>query len=137
MKKNDQAYSSWDANDLRYFRNKLNLTQAQMGEKLGLMPRMYRYYEGGQSPISKIMEYAVRYFAGKGEKSQISTKLSKELQELSKFDRERMTKLRDAIEKTVESGTEDSLEGQRGYIFRILNQTLKEFDIVLSKKNFT
>ena len=48
-----------------------------------------------------------------------------------------MTKLRDAIEKTVESSTEDSLEGQRGYIFRILNQTLKEFDIVLSKKNFT
>tara|TARA_R110000824_G_C15160872_1_gene671895 strand:+ start:933 stop:1346 length:414 start_codon:yes stop_codon:yes gene_type:complete len=137
MKKNDQAYSSWGADDLRYFRNKLNLTQAQMGEKLGLMPRMYRYYEGGQSPISKIMEYAVRYFAGKGEKSQISTKLSKELQELSKFDRERMTKLRDVIEKTVQSSPDDSLEGQKGYIFRILNQTLKEFDIVLSKKNFT
>ena len=25
MKKNDQAYSSWGADDLRYFRNKLNV----------------------------------------------------------------------------------------------------------------
>ena len=61
----------------------------------------------------------------------------KELENLSNFDKERMTKLRDAIESLVINGSESYPKGGKewdnDYIRRVLSQTLKEFDIVLSK----
>ena len=36
-----------------------------MGETLGVSPRMYRYYESGRTPISKAMEFAMKYLVEK------------------------------------------------------------------------
>jgi hypothetical protein len=83
---------------------------------------------------SKYLEYAVRWIV---EKSNLSRETKKELENLSNFDKERMTKLRDAIESLVINGSESYPKGGKewdnDYIRRVLSQTLKEFDIVLSK----
>ena len=118
------AYSEWDSSDLRDVRTEIGKTQAKMADVLGISARMYRYYENGRTPISKPMEYAMKYL------SQISQETRKEMENLSKFEYERMVKLRDAIEVALL----EPIKGNQGdHIKRILNQALKEFDMVLSK----
>ena len=118
------AYSEWDSSDLRDVRTEIGKTQAKMADILGISARMYRYYENGRTPISKPMEYAMKYL------SQISQETRKEMENLSKFEYERMVKLRDAIEVALD----EPIQGNQGdHIKRILNQALKEFDMVLSK----
>jgi transcriptional regulator with XRE-family HTH domain len=125
------AYSTWDVSELRRKREYVGVTQAKMAEILGISARMYRYYESGRTPISKPMEYAMEYLVYK---SQISHGTRKEMEDLSEFEYERMVKLRDAIEKALgEEYFKNFLTSQESYIKRILTQTLKEFDIVLSK----
>lgn len=118
------AYSDWCSSDLRNVRTKIGKTQAKMAEVLGISARMYRYYENGRTPISKPMEYAMRYL------SEISQKTRKEMENLSQFEYDRVVKLRNAVEEALEEPIDSS---QSDYIRRILNQTLKEFDMVLSK----
>ncbi len=126
MQKNNRklAYSDWDSSDLRSKREEIGKTQSKMAEILGISARMYRYYENGRTPISKPMEYAMRYL------SQISQQTRKEMEKLSQFEYDRVVKLRNAVEKALDEPIDNS---QDDYIRRILNQTLKEFDMVLSK----
>jgi len=118
------AYSKWDSSDLRSKREEIGETQSKIAEILGISARMYRYYENGRTPISKPMEYAMRYL------SEISQKTRKEIENLSQFEYDRVVKLRNAVEEALEEPIDSS---QSDYIRRILNQTLKEFDMVLSK----
>tara|TARA_X000001382_G_scaffold62335_2_gene42994 strand:- start:242 stop:628 length:387 start_codon:yes stop_codon:yes gene_type:complete len=118
------AYSKWDSSDLRSKREEIGETQSKIAEILGISARMYRYYENGRTPISKPMEYAMRYL------SEISQKTRKEMENLSQFEYDRVVKLRNAVEEALEEPIDSS---QSDYIRRILNQTLKEFDMVLSK----
>jgi len=120
------AYSEWDSSDLRDVRTEIGETQAKMADILGISARMYRYYENGRTPISKPMEYAMKYL------SQISQETRKEMENLSKFEYERMVKLRDAIEKAMDEPLPLN-NRQNEHIKRILTQALKEFDMVLSK----
>ena len=126
MQKNNKklAYSKWGSSDLRNVRTEIGKTQAKMAEVLGISARMYRYYENGRTPISKPMEYAIKYL------SQLSQETRQEMENLSNFEYERMVRLRDAIEKALDEPIEGS---QSDHVRRILNQTLKEFDMVLSK----
>jgi transcriptional regulator with XRE-family HTH domain len=126
MQKNNKklAYSDWDSSDLRSKREEIGKTQSKMAEILGISARMYRYYENGRTPISKPMEYAMRYL------SQISQQTRKEMEDLSQFEYDRVVRLRNAVEKALDEPIDNS---QDDYIRRILNQTLKEFDMVLSK----
>ena len=128
MQKNNKklAYSEWDSSDLRDVRTEIGETQAKMADILGISARMYRYYENGRTPISKPMEYAMKYL------SQISQETRKEMENLSKFEYERMVKLRDAIEKAMDEPLPLN-NIQNEHIKRILTQALKEFDMVLSK----
>jgi transcriptional regulator with XRE-family HTH domain len=118
------AYSKWDSSDLRSKREEIGETQSKIAEILGISARMYRYYENGRTPISKPMEYAMRYL------SEISQKTRKEMENLSQFEYDRVVKLRNAVKEALEEPIDSS---QSDYIRRILNQTLKEFDMVLSK----
>ena len=118
------AYSKWDSSDLRSKREEIGETQSKIAEILGISARMYRYYENRRAPISKPMEYAMRYL------SEISQKTRKEMENLSQFEYDRVVKLRNAVEEALEEPIDSS---QSDYIRRILNQTLKEFDMVLSK----
>ena len=124
------AYSMWQPQDLRDIRSDIGVTQAKMAEMLGISARMYRYYENGRTPISKPMEYAMEYLS---KTSQISSKLRTELTHLSKFEYDRISKLRNAIETSLDHEMFEDMNGQTPHIKRILTQTLKEFDIVLSK----
>tara|TARA_R110002020_G_scaffold84093_7_gene208607 strand:- start:627 stop:1016 length:390 start_codon:yes stop_codon:yes gene_type:complete len=126
MQKNNKkiAYSKWDSSDLRSKREEIGETQSKIAEILGISARMYRYYENGRTPISKPMEYAMRYL------SEISQKTRKEMENLSQFEYDRVVKLRNAVKEALEEPIDSS---QSDYIRRILNQTLKEFDMVLSK----
>ena len=126
MQKNNKklAYSDWDSSDLRSKREEIGKTQSKMAEVLGISARMYRYYENGRTPISKPMEYAMRYL------SQISQQTRKEMEKLSQFEYDRVVRLRNAVEKALDEPIDNN---QDDYIRRILNQTLKEFDMVLSK----
>lgn len=126
MQKNNKkiAYSKWDSSDLRSKREEIGETQSKIAEILGISARMYRYYENGRTPISKPMEYAMRYL------SEISQKTRKEMENLSQFEYDRVVKLRNAVKEALKEPIDSS---QSDYIRRILNQTLKEFDMVLSK----
>ena len=123
-------YSTWTKDDLRIKREHIGVTQSKMAEMLGISARMYRYYEGGRTPISKPMEYAMEYLS---KTSQISSKLRTELTHLSKFEYDRISKLRNAIETSLDHEMFENMNGQTPHIKRIFTQTLKEFDIVLSK----
>ena len=118
------AYSDWCSSDLRNVRTKIGKTQAKMAEVLGISARMYRYYENGRTPISKPMEYAMKYL------SQLSQETRQEMEKLSQFEYDGVVKLRNAVEKALDEPIEGS---QSDHVRRILNQTLKEFDMVLSK----
>ena len=48
-------HSKWKPTDLREIRKKLGLTQAKMGEKIGISPRMFRFYESGSTKVSLVM----------------------------------------------------------------------------------
>jgi len=122
-KRDKSAYSKWKPDDLREYRNKLGLTQAKMGEKIGVSPRMYRFYESGHTRVSLSMEYAMKYLVEKhfGEE---------EFAQLTSFERERMERLRDGIVKELKKGEGDI---QFGHIFRMCRQTIKELDNILSK----
>ena len=126
MQKNNKklAYSKWDSSDLRNKRQEIGETQAKMADILGISARMYRYYENGRTPISKPMEYAMKYL------SQLSQETRQEMEKLSQFEYDRVVKLRNAVEKALDEPIEGS---QSDHVRRILNQTLKEFDMVLSK----
>ena len=94
-----------------------------MGEKIGISPRMFRFYESGSTKVSLVMEYAMKYLVEK--------ELGKEeFAKLTPFERERMERLRDAIAKELEKGDNDE---QFSYIFRMCRQAIKEFDNILSK----
>ena len=116
-------YSNWKPSDLREIRQKLNLTQAKLGEKIGVSPRMFRFYESGHTKISLSMEYAMKYLLEK--------ELGKEeFAKLTPFERERMERLRDGIEKELQKGEDDV---QFSHIFRMCRQAIKELDNILSK----
>ena len=117
------SYSSWKPKHLKEHRLKINKTTLQMGETLGVSPRMYRYYERGRTPISKAMEFAMKYLVEKEFGKE-------EFAKLTPFERERMERLRDAIAKELEKGDNDE---QFSYIFRMCRQAIKEFDNILSK----
>ena len=122
-KRDKTAYSKWQPKDLREVRKKLNLTQAKLGEKIGISPRMFRFYEGGHTKISLSMEYAMKYLLQK-ELGQ------EEFAKLTPFERERMERLRNGITKELDKGENDI---QFSQIFRMCRQAVKELDNILSK----
>ena len=116
-------HSKWKPTDLREIRKKLGLTQAKMGEKIGISPRMFRFYESGSTKVSLVMEYAMKYLVEK--------ELGKEeFAKLTPFERERMERLRNAIAEELEKGDDHP---QFSLIFRMCRQAIKQFDNILSK----
>jgi transcriptional regulator with XRE-family HTH domain len=49
--------------DLIATRKSLGLSQAQLGEAIGLTGRMIRYYESGERPIPKTVAMALEAYA--------------------------------------------------------------------------
>jgi transcriptional regulator with XRE-family HTH domain len=49
---------AWKPEDMKAWRLRLGLTQAQAGEALGVTLRAIQHYEGGTRPIPRVVELA-------------------------------------------------------------------------------
>tara|TARA_B100000963_G_scaffold353696_1_gene368874 strand:+ start:679 stop:1062 length:384 start_codon:yes stop_codon:yes gene_type:complete len=119
-----ESYSMWDGMDIRNNRDTLGMTQRALARALGISHRMLCYYEAGERDIPKSVELSMRYVMHNRKKEESSGTL-KSQGTLTAFDRERISRLCLAIE---DASTTDIKE-----LYKMLNQSVKEIDYLLSK----
>lgn len=126
-KKSSAYYSMWEGYDLERERVSMQKSQAAFASMLGMSHRMYCYYERNEKPIPKSVEYAVRYVARKDCDDDVKHEPLEKLQgTLTNFDRTRIELLADAADKASESQ-------ENTHVKKILQQSSKELDLLLSK----
>ena len=125
MYKAKESYSVWDGMDIRNNRDVLGMTQVALARTLGISHRMLCYYESGERDIPKSVELSMRYVMNKRQKEEESSGTLKPQGTLTAFDRERISRLCLAIE---DASTTDIKE-----LYKMLNQSVKEIDYLLSK----
>ena len=121
MYKAKESYSMWGGNELRSRRSDMNMTQVALARALGISQRMYCYYETGERDIPRSVELSLRYLA-RGDSGDVGTLASQGT--LTTFDRDRLSRLCLAL---------DSHEGMDAETDKLLRQSLKEIDYLLSK----
>ena len=121
MYKAKESYSMWGGNELRSRRSDMNMTQVALARALGISHRMYCYYETGERDIPRSVELSLRYLA-RGDSGDEGTLASQGT--LTTFDRVRLSRLCLAL---------DSHEGMDAETDKLLRQSLKEIDYLLSK----
>lgn len=121
MYKAKESYSMWGGNELRSRRSDMNMTQVALARALGISHRMYCYYETGERDIPRSVELSLRYLA-RGDSGDEGTLASQGT--LTTFDRDRLSRLCLAL---------DSHEGMDAETDKLLRQSLKEIDYLLSK----
>ena len=123
MYKAKESYSMWGGNELRSRRSEMNMTQVALARALGISHRMYCYYETGERDIPRSVELSLRYLAYKDSDGLVKV-AEDPAGTLTTFDRERLSRLCLALE---------SHEGMDAETNRLLRQSLKELDYLLSK----
>ena len=121
MYKAKESYSMWGGDELRSRRSDMNMTQVALARALGISRRMYCYYETGERDIPRSVELSLRYLA-RGDSGDEGTLASQGT--LTTFDRDRLSRLCLAL---------DSHEGMDAETDKLLRQSLKEIDYLLSK----
>lgn len=121
MYKAKESYSMWGGNELRSRRSDMNMTQVALARALGISHRMYCYYETGERDIPRSVELSLRYLA-RGNSDDEGTLAPQGT--LTAFDRDRLSRLCLALE---------SHEGMDAETDKLLRQSLKEIDYLLSK----
>ena len=121
MYKAKESYSMWGGNELRSRRSDMNMTQVALARALGISHRMYCYYETGERDIPRSVELSLRYLA-RGDSGDEGTLAPQGT--LTAFDRDRLSRLCLALE---------SHEGMDAETDKLLRQSLKEIDYLLSK----
>ena len=111
----------WGGDELRSRRSEMNMTQVALARALGISHRMYCYYETGERDIPRSVELSLRYLArnDSGDEGTLASKGT-----LTAFDRDRLSRLCLAL---------DSHEGMDAETDKLLRQSLKELDYLLSK----
>jgi len=120
-----ESYSMWDGMDIRNNRDTLGMTQRALARALGISHRMLCYYEAGERDIPKSVELSMRYVMHNRKKEEEPSGTLKPQGTLTAFDRERISRLCLAIE---DASTTDIKE-----LYKMLNQSVKELDYLLSK----
>ena len=115
----------WDGMDIRNNRDTLGMTQRALARALGISHRMLCYYEAGERDIPKSVELSMRYVMQNRKKEKESSGTLEPQGTLTAFDRERISRLCLAIE---DASTTDIKE-----LYKMLNQSVKEIDYLLSK----
>ena len=119
----------WDGMDIRNHRDTLGMTQRALARALGISHRMLCYYEAGERDIPKSVELSMRYVMHNRKEESSGTLEAEGTLEpqgtLTAFDRDRISRLSLAIE---DASTTDIKE-----LYRMLNQSVKEIDYLLSK----
>ena len=121
MYKAKESYSMWGGNELRSRRSDMNMTQVALARALGISHRMYCYYETGERDIPRSVELSLRYLTRKNSDDEGTLAPQGTL---TTFDRDRLSRLCLAL---------DSHEGMDAETDRLLRQSLKEIDYLLSK----
>ena len=128
MLKAKESYSMWDGMDIRNHRDTLGMTQRALARALGISHRMLCYYEAGERDIPKSVELSMRYVMHNRKKETSGTLEAEGTLEpqgtLTAFDRDRLSRLCLAL---------DSHEGMDAETDKLLRQSLKEIDYLLSK----
>ena len=125
MLKAIESYSMWDGMDIRNNRDALGMTQRALARALGISHRMLCYYEAGERDIPKSVELSMRYVMHNRKKEEESSGTLDPQGALTAFDRDRISRLCLAIE---DASTTDIKE-----LYKMLNQSVKEIDYLLSK----
>ena len=112
----------WGGNELRSGRSDMNMTQVALARALGISHRMYCYYETGERDIPGSVGLSLRYLA-RGDSSDEGTLAPQGT--LTTFDRDRLSRLCFVLL--------DSHEGMDAETDKLLRQSLKEIDYLLSK----
>ena len=129
MKRVDQGiHPTLDSGTLRNIRNQLGFSANKFAELLGVSVRMYRYYEGGQSSIPKAIGFMASNIS-RGEPADFQGTLGGVQGTLTSFDVERIKRLADALHDHNEKNFNNLDEK----ISKLLEQSVKEFDLLLSK----
>ena len=129
MKRVDQGiHPTLDSGTLRNIRNQLGFSANKFAELLGVSVRMYRYYEGGQSAIPKAIGFMANNIS-RGESIDSQGTLGGVQGTLTSFDVERIKRLADALYDYSEKNFNNLDEK----ISKLLEQSVKEFDLLLSK----
>lgn len=129
MKRVDQGiHPTLDSGTLRNIRNQLGFSANKFAELLGVSVRMYRYYEGGQSAIPKAIGFMANNIS-RGEPADSQGTLGGVQGTLTSFDVERIKRLADALYDYNEKNFNNLDEK----ISKLLEQSVKEFDLLLSK----
>ena len=124
MLKAKESYSMWDGMDIRNNRDTLGMTQRALARALGISHRMLCYYEAGERDIPKSVELSMRYVMHNRKKEEESSGTLEPQGTLTAFDRDRLSRLCLALE---------SHEGMDAETDKLLRQSLKEIDYLLSK----
>ena len=133
MKKNEESFSDWNGENLKKHRGKLNLSQIDMAKKIGLSERGYRCYETDKYRIPLSVKYAVLYWteAKKAEKAvQELKEYDDEIKPLTKYEKERVWKLCNAIDHTIGDANKRQDEI---WVSRLLDQSNREMTMLLQK----
>ena len=120
-----ESYSMWDGMDIRNNRDTLGMTQRALARALGISHRMLCYYEAGERDIPKSVELSMRYVMHNRKKEEEPSGTPEPQGTLTAFDRERISRLCLAVE---DASTTDIKE-----LYKMLNQSVKEIDYLLSK----
>ena len=125
MLKAKESYSMWDGMDIRNNRDALGMTQRALARALGISHRMYCYYEAGERDIPKSVELSMRYVMQNRKKEKEPSGTLESQGTLTAFDRDRISRLCLAIEDASATDIKE--------LYKMLNQSVKEIDYLLSK----
>ena len=132
MKRTDYGYADLTSNEIYKFRKTLGMSQAKLSRKLGLSLRTWCHYEYGTQKMPVSVHMALQFLQNGGEEAEKAYEsVKKHKDPLTKYDMDRITRLRESIKDTLES-IKDSLDPLPA---KIIAQSDKEMGFLLSKIN--
>ena len=132
MKRTDYGYADLTKKEVYDFRKALNLSQAKLSKKLGLSLRTWCHYEYGTQRMPVSVHMALQFLKNGGEEAEkVYDNVRKHQDPLTKYDMDRITRLRDSIKDAL-SSVKDSLDPLPA---KIIAQSDKEMGFLLSKIN--
>ena len=132
MKRTDYGYADLTKKEVYDLRKALNLSQAKLSKKLGLSLRTWCHYEYGTQRMPVSVHMALQFLQNGGEEVEKAYEsVKKHKDPLTKYDIDRISRLRESIKDVLTSIT-TRLEPVPA---KIIAQSDKEMGFLLSKIN--
>ena len=132
MKRTEYGYADLTKKEVYDLRKALNLSQAKLSKKLGLSLRTWCHYEYGTQRMPVSVHMALQFLQNGGEEVEKAYEsVKKHKDPLTKYDMDRISRLRESIKDILTSIT-TRLEPVPA---KIIAQSDKEMGFLLSKIN--